>query len=145
MSSKKKKKKELNQEVQSHNPSSGSEDFSNPLPPQIIRASLTEGPLPPAHALQEYENVLPGLADRIVAMAEKEQIHQHEIEQRGLEGDINEARLGQIFALVIGLFTVFAGAYAGIKGAEITGSFIGAGGVAGLVTAFIYGRKGKNK
>lgn len=33
---------------------------------------IHEGPLPPAHELKAYESVLPGLADRIVKMAEVE-------------------------------------------------------------------------
>lgn len=37
------------------------------------------GPLPPPRMLQEYESVLPGLAERIVARAEKEQAFRHEM------------------------------------------------------------------
>ena len=33
---------------------------------------LFSAPLPPPHALAEYERVMPGLSERIVRMAEKE-------------------------------------------------------------------------
>ncbi|WP_423227783.1 DUF2335 domain-containing protein [Pseudomonas syringae] len=36
-----------------------------------------KGPLPSPRQLNEYEKCLPGAAERIVAMAEKEQLHRH--------------------------------------------------------------------
>ena len=48
---------------------------------QIIRASESShsGPLPPPRQLREYEQALPGLAERIVRLAEAEQDHRHGI------------------------------------------------------------------
>jgi uncharacterized membrane protein len=39
------------------------------------------GTLPTAQMLGDYNNVLPGLAERIVVMAEKEQDHNHKLER----------------------------------------------------------------
>lgn len=47
------------------------------------------GPLPTPDMLSEYERVLPGLAERIVQLTEKEAAHRHQVEDRQL--DIVEA------------------------------------------------------
>ena len=93
--------------------------------------------------LQGYNQVLPGLAERIVAMAEKQQV----MASKALESDISdrqagrrEALVGQIFGLIIAVVTVLAGAYAAVHGAPIAGAFIGTGGVATLAAVFVIGR-----
>ncbi|CUX82854.1 DUF2335 domain-containing protein [Roseibaca calidilacus] len=39
----------------------------------IVQSAMYAGPLPPPQMLHQYEAVLPGMADRIMSMAEKEQ------------------------------------------------------------------------
>ena len=53
----------------------------------------------------------------------------------------SEARRGQICALVITLAALGAGAYTAISGHEWAGGIIGVGGVGGIVTTFIFGKK----
>jgi uncharacterized membrane protein len=81
-------------------------------------------------------------------MAETEQSHRHNREMREEElqrivhrGLMRETTMGQIFALLIGVVAILSGTYAAVHGAQWTGSFIGGGGVVGLVTAFIVGRR----
>jgi uncharacterized membrane protein len=57
------------------------------------------------------------------------------------ERELTEARIGQIFALIIGLAVIVAGAYCATHGAQWPGAIIGSSGVVGLVSAFIIGRK----
>lgn len=45
----------------------------------LISQRSHSGPLPDPQDLEQYNNVLPGAAERIVAMAEKEQAHRHKI------------------------------------------------------------------
>jgi uncharacterized membrane protein len=99
------------------------------------------GPIPSAQELQRYEQVQPGLADRIVSMAEKEQGHRHTIETTTMNLDFAEGKRGQIFAFLIGTGAIIVGGYCAIHGANIAGSIIGGGGVVGLVSVFVYGRK----
>lgn len=40
---------------------------------RIVQSAMYAGPLPPPQMLREYENILPGMANRIMSMAEKEQ------------------------------------------------------------------------
>lgn len=107
-----------------------------------------EGPIPPPSLMREYEAIKPGLAERIVLMAEQEAEHRRAMERKVLDAQIDDARkyrraelVGQACGLTIGIAAIVAAAYAGIHGAQITGSLIGTTGVTGLVTAFIVGRQ----
>ena len=119
----------------------------------ILQASARySGPIPPPVVMEQYNNIISGSADRILIMAEKQEEHIHHLEKRAFEieserdeHDYKERRLGQICGLIIGLFTIGCATYAGLNGAEITGSVIGGSGVVGLVSAFIYGRRSKEK
>jgi len=110
------------------------------------------GPLPPPEILAKYEQLMPGIAERLMSLTETEASHRRHLESKSLDAQIeafnnesSEIRLGQILAFSIGTITIISGAYTSVHGAEIAGSLIGTGGVIGLVTAFIYGRKGKEK
>ena len=59
------------------------------------------GPLPPPSLLQEYENILPGMAERLVATFEKEANHRHTVELTGLNAAINQVKRGQKYGLII--------------------------------------------
>ena len=116
---------------------------------QIIHTQY-QGPIPPPNLLDLYESVHRGLADRIVVMAEKEQSHRQEMEQKDINAGIMfagkeflEARIGQFCALTIGLFAIGAGAYCATHGAPWPGALIGSSGVGGLVSVFIIGRQRK--
>lgn len=50
----------------------------------LLVSELIVAPIPPASELKEYEHVVPGSADRIIAMAENEQRHRHRMETFGL-------------------------------------------------------------
>lgn len=54
---------------------------------QEFEAVRFVGPLPPPEVLGQYEEVLPGLADRIVAMAESNTAHFRTMDQRSLKHD----------------------------------------------------------
>ena len=40
------------------------------------------GPIPPPQVLKQYEEIIPGAGERILAMAEKEQDHRHGLVER---------------------------------------------------------------
>lgn len=47
-----------------------------------------QGPLPTPEELFQYNNLLPGAADRIIAMAEREQAHRVNLEDMATRADI---------------------------------------------------------
>ncbi|WP_339529351.1 DUF2335 domain-containing protein [Pseudomonas mucidolens] len=53
------------------------EAFTRVVTQAVMQLEQHRGPLPPPRQLFEYEQCLPGAAERIVAMAEKEQNHRH--------------------------------------------------------------------
>lgn len=82
--------------------------------------------------------------------AHAESIHRQTLEAKALEANIEamrrqyaEARLGQIFALVIALAFVIVGGYVSLHDQPWSGTILGSIGLGGIVTAFIVGR-GKN-
>ena len=62
------------------------------------------GPLPPAAEFAKYNDALPGTAERILTMAEKEVEHRHKNENKLT---VFSGR-GQIFALIVSLLSLGA-------------------------------------
>ena len=116
-----------------------------------ISAQYYSGPIPPPEALQRYDNITPGLAARLVGMAEAEAKHRHEVESQIVESNCAEARAyhteisrGQLFGLVITLMALVVGAYVAVQGREVAGSILGTGGISAIVLTFILGRNAKS-
>jgi len=114
----------------------------------VHRQLEISGPLPPPQILKGDGDVDESFPQRIMAMAEAEQAHRHSMERQtlaaqreDLKRDRTEARLGQTFALVIGLAAIVGGVVAAVMGAQWSGSIIGGGGVIGLVAVFVKGRQ----
>jgi uncharacterized membrane protein len=64
-------------------------------------------PLPPPNQLDDYDRVLPGLAERIVSMTEREQAHRH-----GLDRSFVRYRFtGQWAAVAIAIAAIGAGTF----------------------------------
>lgn len=66
---------------------------------EITAASAFAGPLPPPDLLAKYEKALPGLADRIVTMAEAEGAHRRRLHQRAMR--LSELGLAAAFAIAM--------------------------------------------
>lgn len=125
---------------------------ANPIKKAVIHTQTFEGPLPPPSILSAYESIKPGFAERIIKMAEDEAAHRRAIEREIVKTELSndsqerkynarEILIGQILGFMIGVVTVLAGAFTSIKGQSMSGTFIGTGGVIGLVTVFIIRRK----
>jgi uncharacterized membrane protein len=84
----------------------------------------------------------------MLRMAEQEAEHRRKTETTVVSAQIEhsnrqfgEARFGQVCALIITVVAIVAGVYTAIQGHEITGCIIGVGGIGGIVTTFIFGRR----
>ncbi|KPA12709.1 hypothetical protein MHK_007077 [Candidatus Magnetomorum sp. HK-1] len=62
--------------------------------PIAIEGIQFSGPIPPPAILQEYNNVSPGCADRIIKYAENEAEHRRKVEIFTLKTEMLEIRLG---------------------------------------------------
>jgi uncharacterized membrane protein len=118
--------------------------------------SMFSGPVPPPELLAGYEKVLPGMADRILTMAEKEGDHRRAMERlsmetqstcnlRLVESHVNDVKRGQEYALIVAISALLTGGVVTVMGQPIVGGLLGTGGLIGLVSAFINGRKSANQ
>ncbi|MCL1931798.1 MAG: DUF2335 domain-containing protein [Treponema sp.] len=62
------------------------------------------GPLPPANEFASYEQALPGAAERILALTEKEAQHRHKLEDK----IISISSRGQLCALIVSILSLGA-------------------------------------
>lgn len=113
-------------------------------PREVNQVQVTQvhvGPLPSPDDLQRYDEIQPGLAGRIVQMAENEARHRHDMDKTVMQNTFRERRLGQVLGFAIGVFTIAAGAYVAVSGAQAAGAIISGSAVVGLVSVFVLGRK----
>ena len=63
----------------------------------LIRSEAFSGPLPPPQHLAEYEKICPGLADRIMKMAEVGQIRNEDRIDHVIDREYDDRRVGMYF------------------------------------------------
>lgn len=110
------------------------------------------GPLPMPSSFGGYEKVLPGAAERILRMAEKEQDHRLQQEQKILDAQIQDAKesrdiekIGARHAIVFALTVVVIAAVLFYTDHTWGGGILGASsGLAGVVSALLRGRRNDN-
>lgn len=113
---------------------------------QEIAAEFS-GPIPPPSLMAGYEKLLPGAADRILCMAEKQSDHRQKMEMELLRSDARDSLLGIIFAFVLSITCLVAGVLIVFLnnnvGAAVCGSLLGVSGIASITGVFLkYTRKG---
>ena len=75
---------------------------------QLIQGKslMYSAPLPPSSEFDRYEQTLPGAANRIIAMAEKEIEHRHKNENQIVEHSIKNGCRGQILAFILAILSL---------------------------------------
>jgi uncharacterized membrane protein len=107
---------------------------------QAVSKELYSGPLPHPSHFQRFENILPGSADRILAMAERQECHRIWWEQFALKAQFFLALIGLASALVISIGLIWGAVRLGTAGHEWLGGALVAASAVGMVTSFIKGR-----
>jgi uncharacterized membrane protein len=91
-----------------------------PLGNEVVKITQERrsGPLPEPEDLAGYDKIVPGAANRILAMAEGQNAHRQAMENRSLELDgeamrrgYSESRWGQVFAFIVVMSVVLAGVW----------------------------------
>ncbi len=114
---------------------------------QVLQ-QVTTGPIPSPEILEKYEAIIPGAAERILSMAEREAKHRHQNESKALEANIKIAnvnaktvksenllkRRGQSLAVVLYVLSMGVTTYAIYNGMATVASIVG-----GSTIAFIIG------
>lgn len=124
-------------------------DQDEVLPPEVlkalpeelrsvaIRAASFKGPLPPPGMFSGYEETLPGAAERLFAMAEREQDHRISWENTALTASANATKLGQLLGFTMGILGILVAGYIALEGATIVGVVIAGGSFAGLLRSLV--------
>lgn len=109
----------------------------------VKQASFTaqyQGPLPlPAH-LEEFERILPGAAERILSMVEKQSAHRQEIEKTVIRGDSRRSWIGLFVGGFLAMTCIVGGLLLASYGEQpAAGTTIATASVVGLAGVFVYG------
>ena len=109
------------------------------------------GPLPPPQVLYQYEKNLPGTADRIISMAEKEQNFRHSINEKMVNTESRDSKMGILSAGFISFLLIIGGIVVILNVPTIAGTIVGGlidvGGIATIVGTYLSGTSNswKNK
>lgn len=90
--------------------------------------------------LQQYNQIFPGCAERIVQMAESQASHRQDLERTVIHGNIRAERLGQIFAFIIAMSAIVGGVVLIMFGRDVEGLVAILAALGSLAGVFIYGR-----
>ena len=111
---------------------------------KVVRAVSQQtfaGPIPPPSMLGEYDEVHAGLANRIVSMAESQQLHRQTLEEKSVDAAIKTESRGQHYALAISVLIILGSLFLIATGKEVSGTVLAGATLTGLAYIFITGRK----
>ncbi|MCL2291097.1 MAG: DUF2335 domain-containing protein [Bacteroidetes bacterium] len=110
--------------------------------PQISRSVIAQqhysGPIPPPEALAKYNEVHPGLAERIITMAESEALHRRKTENRMTKSYMIATILGICFAFFSVCIISFLVYYSIYKGFGKEAAMIAIGAIASVAGVFMF-------
>ena len=113
---------------------------------QIIHQQVEySGPIPPPAILREIDQIVPGAANRLVLMAEKQQEHRHDIEKIAVRSGARDSIAGILAAALISVGFLLLAGYAIKLGYTSTSIVLGAIDIVALASAFIYGTKSRRQ
>ena len=84
---------------------------------RVVTANWS-GPLPPPAALEQFNQIIPNGAERIMAMVEHEQAHRIAMEQKALHADVWDALGGKLLGALMTLVAVAGAVYTADSGAH---------------------------
>ena len=85
--------------------------------------------------------MLPGAAERIMRMAEKEQASARDVEGIAVRAATADNKRGQIFGFLVAIAAFGTASWLGSLGHETAAAIVGGGTVVALVTVFVTGRR----
>ena len=106
---------------------------------------LRSGPLPDPETLAQYDQVVPGVAERIIKMAESEATARRDNERRSLSHLIIISYLGITFAFLSVIIISVLVWYAISKGFDMVAGTIAVGCIAAVAGVFVFFRRSKQK
>lgn len=104
------------------------------------QVSHQSGPLPPAEELIKYNNVVPGAAERIIQMTEKQSAHRIALESMVVKGQLDQSNRGQVLGFSIAVAFLIGAVVVTLYGYPWVGGILGGSTITVLGVAFITGK-----
>ncbi|WP_158601719.1 DUF2335 domain-containing protein [Solilutibacter pythonis] len=99
------------------------------------------GPLPPPAVLAQFEQAVPGAAERILKMAEDEGEHARRIQASAYHGAARAQLLGQVFALMVALGGLASATVLALHDHDWVAGIVASTTVTTVVAAFLQARR----
>ena len=141
MSTKKQRSKTKNRPATRQADSVTSQDKQTQM--TVSATEVWSGPIPPPEALQKYEELVPGAANRILEMAEGQTAHRLQIEKTVIRGDSWRSLLGLIFGFILSVTGLLGGIYIIDNGHDWAGGVLVGLDLVGLAGCFVYGSRSR--
>jgi len=113
------------------------EVLDTPIAGEVRQLEYRSSPYPPPAELREYEQILPGFTERILALTERESEHRIQEQQLQTLATIDLAKRGQRYAFVVVLALVAVGGAGIATGHSVAGLAGVVAAAATVVTAFV--------
>lgn len=110
----------------------------------MVSRSAFRGPLPPPSMLREYNDIVPGAAERILERSEKEQAHRHRVTEKSVDGAIGKDRRGQWMAFAITILILVIAVVFALRGETWFAGTLITVDLIGLASVFAIGRISKS-
>lgn len=110
-----------------------------------VKSTSYSGPLPHPQMLLDYDDILPGGAERIFTQFEEQGRHRRKQEDRLVKSQTKESNRGQIMAFTLAIIFALLSFIAAIYGHTWYASIVGGSTLISLVVAFLGGKKTQNK
>lgn len=107
---------------------------------KLVHQEAYQGPLPHPDLLVKYEEIIPGSAERILSMAEKEQQHRHQLENEVIKKEIAQKGKGLNFGFTLALLIIVVGAYLLIIDKSLQGFSLILGSIAMIIAPFFFNK-----
>lgn len=112
---------------------------------QVAKAYSFSGPLPPPEILDKYNQVVPGLAERIISMAEQQGKHRQALERTVVDSNAFVQKVGPFLGFVVAMTAVAGGIELILRGRDGYGLAAIIAALASLAGVFIYGKSKQRK
>jgi uncharacterized membrane protein len=103
------------------------------------------GPLPPPGMLVKYNEAIPGAAERILAMAERQSAHREAMETAVVDAGIESQARGSWFGFIIAMTAIVGGIYLITIHQSTAGLTAIIGSLVALTAVFVIGKKKATK
>ena len=102
-----------------------------------MQSASWQGPLPPPAQLAQFNEVVPGCAERIIRMAEQEGEHSREVQMRAVKATVIGQYIGQAFALLLAAGAMIASYFLAMADHDMVAAILGGTTLTTVVLAFL--------